>query len=282
MLKKIKYIKSIFVYFLFIFIANSYLMFGQIPSAISYQGVLTDPNGNTVKDGKYNMQFELFASETNDTVLWYESQTVSVNKGIFNVMLGKNNPLNISFSQPYWLQVTVNNYILSRVELSSSAYSFNTSRIQGKPVSSTSPSSGQVLKWNGSQWAPGKDDSGGAPSGNAGGDLTGTYPNPSIAPGAIGISSENIWKNLNLAPGETNNITVSCSSPWVATSALWNFPGSNGVYKDLKGNIWIGYIAIMRSSRSNDGRTWTFNLYNFSQASLACQVGIACIKVITN
>jgi hypothetical protein len=34
-------------------------------------------------------------------------------------------------------------------------------RIQTKPVSSTAPSSGQVLKWDGSQWAPGTDISGG-------------------------------------------------------------------------------------------------------------------------
>ncbi len=33
-------------------------------------------------------------------------------------------------------------------------------KIQGRPVSSTAPSSGQVLKWNGSQWVPADDETG--------------------------------------------------------------------------------------------------------------------------
>ena len=39
-----------------------------------------------------------------------------------------------------------------------------------------SASSGQVLKWTGSAWAPKNDSIGGTPSGAAGGDLSGTYP----------------------------------------------------------------------------------------------------------
>jgi len=50
-------------------------------------------------------------------------------------------------------------------------------RLQNNPILNTTPSSGQVLTWNGAAWTPANT----VTSGSAGGDLTGTYPNPTIA-----------------------------------------------------------------------------------------------------
>ncbi|HPO64083.1 MAG TPA: hypothetical protein PK762_13475, partial [Candidatus Kapabacteria bacterium] len=160
--------KIITLAILIIFISIS-SVFSQVPQKISYQGVLTDIDGNAL-NGNYNIQFSLWNDETAGFSLWQEVQQVSVNNGIFDVYLGAVSPIILPFDAQYWLEIQVESSLpLPRVTLVSSPYSFisNTvidnaitsgkianGSIQGIDINQMDAISGNVLTWNGTNWMP--------------------------------------------------------------------------------------------------------------------------------
>ena len=192
----------------FVVLIIAQALFAQVPRTISYQGVLTD-DGGTALSGPYNFQFRIYAAAEGGPILWQEDHAgVMVEKGIFNVILGGYVSLGgLEFDQPYFLEILVAGGVLSpRSALTSAAYSLcaravedgavSTDKIQdgavtqakldpavslpaggpaggdlsgsypdpvvsavrGRSVSEAEPTAGQVLKWDGSQWAPQADD----------------------------------------------------------------------------------------------------------------------------
>lgn len=63
----------------------------MVPSAMNYQGTLTDANGDPVASAapeNRNIEFRIYSQATGGTPLWGEAQTVTVFKGQFSVVLG--------------------------------------------------------------------------------------------------------------------------------------------------------------------------------------------------
>lgn len=161
---------------LLITLCSSFVL-SQIPQTINYQGVLTQPSGEPVANGDYSIIFKLYDADTGGSEQWTETQQVTINNGVFNVILGSITPLALNFNVPYWLSLKVgaDPELVPRIELTGVPYSFNsinTVGIQNRPVDPGIPTNGQVLKWDGSTWAPADDNAGSTVWQTAGNNIT--------------------------------------------------------------------------------------------------------------
>jgi hypothetical protein len=62
------------------------------PARLTYQGYLTDGDGNTLAAAapkNYNVVFRVFNTQSGGSSLWSEQQTLTVDKGYFSVLLGE-------------------------------------------------------------------------------------------------------------------------------------------------------------------------------------------------
>jgi len=86
------------------------LVSGCLRPLLSYQGRLTDPSGNPVPEGTYDIAFRLYSPGVPNPILeWEEAQTVTVTNGLFNVVLGSVQPITPSiFADQLTLGVEVN------------------------------------------------------------------------------------------------------------------------------------------------------------------------------
>lgn len=148
-------------------------------------------------------------------------------------------------------------------DLSGSLTAATVKSIQGKPVSATSPSSGQVLTWNGSQWV------GSSPAGTLGGDVSGSisaatvqaiqgHPVAAAVPAAGQVLTWNgsAWGPQNTSggsggggspqavifDGSTTSLSDGSTVAWSACAtnamcATWTVPG--GVYW-VAVDVWAG------------------------------------------
>ena len=101
-------------------------LYAGVPQRINYQGRLLDSSGKPVTDGSYSITFRIYNVSTGGSSLWNETQSVTTEDGLFNVILGSVSSITLPFDQDYWVGIKVgaDSEMTPRHKLVTAPYSF--------------------------------------------------------------------------------------------------------------------------------------------------------------
>ena len=217
----------------------SIFSFGQAPEGFNYQAVARDGSGDLLKNKSITIKTVILSGAGASKIVYQETHALTTNEyGHFNLIVGKGSTSD-DFSSIEWnkerhsLKVELDQgsgfTVMGTVELQSVPYALhsktaenvanlNVSTSEISDVTSDGAATGNVLKWNGTKWAPGDDNSNTILSG-VGISVVGST--------VSALNQDELW-NANKLQGNA----LDAKSPVIGQTLIWN--GTSWVNGDVQ------------------------------------------------
>jgi len=100
---------KIIVCLLVVILSYTCISHASVPRVISFQGKASEKSGLPLS-GTYGITFRVYNQETAGASIWQEAHAnAEINNGIFHVLLGSVEPLDLPFDENYWISIEINN-----------------------------------------------------------------------------------------------------------------------------------------------------------------------------